>query len=131
MSYVNAALVDKLMAEARPYYENYDEEQLLELLAQEWTRVAEPGMPMRSDENTGLRIARRLMKDLASEPEMVSATVATIGTQVLEHLEFAGYDLATYEIPITILIAYLTKAILAEWKESKREKGETNEKKRK
>jgi hypothetical protein len=128
MSYCDAALVDKLTAEAQPYYENYDEEQLLELLAEEWARVAERGMPVRSDDNTGVRIARRLMKDLASEPEMVSATIATIGTQVLEHMEFAGYNLDTYEIPITILIAYLVKAILAEWKESKSKKGETNDK---
>ena len=102
---------------AHSYYNEYDAEQLLELLAVEWSKAEVSGMPTRATESTGVRIAKRLMTHISNEPEVASVTVATISAQVLEHIKYTGYDLSTYEIPIAIMIAYLVKAVLHEWKE--------------
>lgn len=115
----------RVLARSRSYYDRYNDSQLLNIFSEKWLDIHQTVSPIRTDENPGIRIAYRLLDDISEEPEVASATVATIGMQVLEHLELAGYDLSTYEIPIAILIAYLVKSLLAEWRENRLKKSIT------
>lgn len=117
MSLPETEIVNEFMVIAKTYYEQYDAEQLLELLETEWNKIEPPGMPIRTEENSGVRIAQRLINFIANEPQFASTTVATVAVKVLESLKYAGYDLSTFEIPIAVIIAYLVKSLLEEWKE--------------
>jgi hypothetical protein len=118
---IDAEQKERLLAEARGYYDDLDENQLERLLAKEWARAEQTAMPMRSDESPGVQIMHTLKDSLAANPAVTTATVEYVAFLVLDYFETAGYDLSAFHIPIAVIIAYIVQTVLKKWKRERKE----------
>ena len=114
---LNQALKEEIISEARAYYEKYYAEQLNELLAQEWAKAEGYAAPIRSDDNPGIQIIRRIIRRMAANALIVTATVNALSADVLNHMYDAGYDIEKYRIPIAIMISITVNSVLENWKD--------------
>ncbi|MBW4466436.1 MAG: hypothetical protein KME07_13510 [Pegethrix bostrychoides GSE-TBD4-15B] len=117
MSAFNQAFVQQITNEAHAYYKQYDESQLIELLAEEWVRIEGESVPIRSDDNPGVQIVRRIIRRLTTNALIVTATVSSLTSDVLTYMHNSGYDLEKYRIPISIMVSITVNSILENWKD--------------
>lgn len=123
MTYQHQQTTDEILLKARHYYKDFnDEGYLLEKIAYEWNKASGGSVPIRADENLGIRIAKKVRTRILKHSDGTTITVGMICTDLYRYLNgIEGFDLCKYQIPASLMIAWLVRSLIETWNEDENE----------